>query len=72
MTERELVRCACGLVRNDEDAPAPLALAAWLDTGQGSAVFRSVPELDTHEGPRLCRGCSCLYMLPRPQAPQQP
>lgn len=56
----ELVRCGCGLVRNDEDRPVPLSLE-WFER-----------DMDPHlyELPRACRGCGGLYMLPKPTAPK--
>lgn len=58
----ELVRCGCGLVRNDEDPPAPLLLE-WFQRWNE----RMDPE--RFEQPRVCRGCGVVYMLPKPTAP---
>ncbi len=66
MSDRELVRCGCGVVRNDEDRPCwPL---------QGMAVRPvTVPEGERLRGgyelPRLCRGCGCIYALPKQSPP---
>lgn len=57
----ELVRCGCGQVRNDEDKPAPLALALeWFTREEDARKW---------EFPRVCRRCGALYMLPRQTAP---
>jgi hypothetical protein len=53
---RTLVRCGCGLVRTDEDALAHLYQ-------YGSHPY------DARQQPRVCRGCSCVYMLPKQQPP---
>lgn len=59
MIALELVKCGCGVIRNDEDAPAPVSLD-W---------FSSRVEPERFELPRTCRGCGALYMLPKPTAP---
>lgn len=73
MTERELVRCGCGTVRNDEDPPVPLAFASWQEVHQmGIRHFRPSPEEPPElEAPRACRRCGAVYMLPRQQAPTE-
>lgn len=53
---RLLVRCGCGLVRTDEDKIANLHRYTFDPN-------------ETHEAPRTCRGCACVYMLPKQQAP---
>lgn len=53
---RLLVRCGCGLVRTDEDKPAAL-------------IAHRAHLAWEHEAPRVCRGCACVYMLPKQQPP---
>jgi hypothetical protein len=60
VTERELVKCGCGLVRNDEDA---------ISVGMAVAA-RATSTGYNFESPRICRGCGCVYMLPKPSAPK--
>jgi hypothetical protein len=68
MTERELVRCGCGVVRSpDEDAVFP-SLAVAFNGGRWSPA-----EVAPNEGmdwPRTCRGCGGVYQLPKPSAPK--
>ncbi len=60
----ELVRCGCGLVRNQDDQVAPVSLALeWFSREEADQRF---------EFPRICRGCGSLYMLPRQTAPSSP
>lgn len=63
----ELVRCGCGLVRNDDDNLAlPSPAIGWC-------TFAPPPDgVELCEAPRVCRGCGCVYMLPKPQAPSSP
>jgi hypothetical protein len=65
MAELELVRCGCGLVRNDEDAAAPVHVWQFLSANRG----KTEPGESPYEIPRLCRGCGSLYMLPKQTAP---
>ena len=66
MTERELVRCGCGAVRNDDDQLArPELLGGYL-----TAFSYPVPD-PRFESPRACRRCGCVYMLPKPSAPKE-
>ena len=67
MSTRELVRCGCGVVRNDEDANAKV-LFYWAKPPSGATGLY----VEGFEFPRVCRGCSCIYMLPKPQAPTVP
>jgi hypothetical protein len=72
MTDRELVRCGCGLVRSlDEDRVieihAPMALSDVVFFGP---MLTAVPAREHFEAPRVCRGCAVLYMLPKPSAPK--
>lgn len=60
----ELVRCGCGLVRNDEDARAPLAFV--FEATYGVAFADNVAAFEL---PRSCRGCGSVYILPKPQPP---
>lgn len=53
----ELVRCGCGLVRNDEDQPC------WQLQAMSAALKPK------YELPRVCRGCGCIYALPKQQPP---
>lgn len=53
---RLLVRCGCGLVRTEEDKYANLHQYTFHPS-------------EAHEQPRICRGCSCVYMLPKQQLP---
>lgn len=61
MTERELVRCGCGVVRNDEDALVSMAFAWMILTSEFLEL----------EPPRTCRGCGGFYALPKPSAPKE-
>jgi len=62
----DLVRCGCGVVRNDDDKPAPLAVSQLI------AISGILIDPERYELPRVCRGCNGLYMLRRPQAPTVP
>lgn len=55
---RLLVRCGCGLVRTDEDA---------LTVGRVAGF--DLYDYHRREAPRICRGCGCVYMLPKQQPP---
>lgn len=61
----DIVRCGCGVVRNDEDAAVPLAVAAH----SGQVLFWNATEF---EAPRACRRCGSVYVLPRPRSPTEP
>lgn len=68
--DARLVRCGCGLVRNDDDHELEIRSASdWAARVQ---LVSASWTLDSFEKPRLCRGCGCVYMLPKPQAPTVP
>lgn len=68
--EGRLVRCGCGVVRNDEDPLVQIAFNAhkFVTREPGNRPM----DVDSYEQPRVCRGCGCVYMLPKPQAPTVP
>lgn len=72
MADRELVRCGCGEVRNDQDPPVPLALVGDLVFLHYGAQIPALERPAKLEPPRACRGCGSVYMLPKPSAPTEP
>jgi hypothetical protein len=66
-TERELVRCGCGLVRNDDDRPFPMLAIAFHENRWTRADIAADVGW---EAPRSCRGCGCVYQLPKPTEPR--
>lgn len=63
--ERSLVRCGCGVVRNDEDEPATVATLNLAFSMQA----REPVQVGILEPPRVCRGCGGVYQLPKQQEP---
>lgn len=61
----DIVRCGCGVVRNDQDHE--LEIRAATDWASRVALVSSTFVHGYFEPPRACRGCGCVYVLPKPE-----